>query len=50
MNIGGIELNVGDTVSYDRYRYVSNKSKPQRFEGVIVDIQGTVIAVDLSVS
>jgi len=47
MNIGGIELNVGDTVSYDRYRYVSNKSKPQRFEGVIVDIQGTVIAVDL---
>lgn len=47
MNIGGIELNVGDTISYDRYRYVSNKSKPQRFEGVIVDIQGTVIAVNL---
>lgn len=47
MNIGGIELNVGDTVSYDRHRYVSNKSNPQRFEGVIVDIQGKVIAVDL---
>jgi hypothetical protein len=47
MNIGGIDLNVGDTVSYDRHRYVSNKSNPQRFEGVIVDIQGKVIAVDL---
>jgi hypothetical protein len=47
MNIGGIELNVGDTVSYIRYNEYSSRSGPRNREGKIIHMTDTIITVDL---
>jgi hypothetical protein len=47
MNIGGIELTVGDTVSYIKYNERDSFSKPRNREGKIIHLTDTIITVDL---
>lgn len=47
MNIGGIELNVGDTVSYIRYNERNSFSKPRDREGKVIHMTDTIVTVDL---
>ncbi len=47
MNIGGIDLNVGDTVNYIRYNERNSFSKPRTREGKIIHMTDTIITVDL---
>jgi hypothetical protein len=47
MNIGGIDLNVGDTVNYIRYNERNSFSKPRTREGKIIHMTDTIVTVDL---
>lgn len=47
MNIGGIELNVGDTVSYIRHNERNSFSKPRDREGKVIHMTDTIVTVDL---
>lgn len=47
MNIGGIELNVGDTISYIRHNERNSFSKPRDREGKVIHMTDTIITVDL---
>ena len=47
MNIGGIDLNVGDTVNYIRYNERNSFSNPRTREGKIIHMTDTIVTVDL---